>query len=114
MNAVGYATSDVDVEFDVFRDPTRRRLLLALLDHTPRPDEKLCATDGGDDDEVSRIQSRLYHIHLPKLEAAGLIEWDRETGEIHRGPNFDEVQDVLEVLQEYERELPRSGSETHE
>lgn len=28
--------------------------------------------------EVRRLQVRLYHCHLPKLDAAGLVEFDHE------------------------------------
>jgi hypothetical protein len=29
---------------------------------------------------------RLHHVHLPKLQAAGAVEWDEETGEIRLTP----------------------------
>jgi hypothetical protein len=37
------------------------------------------------------IAEELRETHLPALEEAGYIEWDREAGTIAPGPNFDEA-----------------------
>ncbi|ELZ13948.1 hypothetical protein C477_21370 [Haloterrigena salina JCM 13891] len=50
----------------------------------------------GDRDE---IRVRLYHLVLPKLDAAGYLEFDSETQTVER----DEIPDVL-------RELLRKGT----
>jgi DNA-binding transcriptional ArsR family regulator len=44
---------------------------------------------------LTDTEIELYHVHLPKLEAAGLIEWHRETGEIARGSRYAEVEPFL-------------------
>ncbi|MFC7185623.1 hypothetical protein [Halorubrum yunnanense] len=40
---------------------------------------------------ADEIDDELREIHLPALEEAGYIEWDREAGTISPGPNFDEA-----------------------
>jgi len=37
------------------------------------------------------VADELRETHLPALEEAGYIEWDRETGTIAPGPNFEEA-----------------------
>ncbi|MEF8936798.1 DUF7344 domain-containing protein [Halovenus amylolytica] len=51
-------------------------------------------------------KAALVHNHLPKLEEAGYIEWDRESGTIERGPEFDEIEPLLELIEEHSDELP--------
>ncbi|MBV0923961.1 hypothetical protein KTS45_07065 [Halomicroarcula limicola] len=48
----------------------------------------------------------MHHVHLPKLADHGFIEWDRESDEIRRGPNFDRARPLLELLVAHEDELP--------
>ena len=55
-------------------------------------------------DSAERIERELRRVHLPMLEAAGYIEWDRETDEVTPGPNFGEIESLLE---EGETILPR-------
>lgn len=49
---------------------------------------------------------RLYHIHLPKLAAAGFIEWDREANKVEKGPQFEEIRPLLELMEEHRETLP--------
>ncbi|WP_265110617.1 DUF7344 domain-containing protein [Halosolutus halophilus] len=42
----------------------------------------------------------LYHIHLPKLEDAGLINWDTEDHVITKGPRFEEIQPLFASMHE--------------
>jgi DNA-binding transcriptional ArsR family regulator len=51
-------------------------------------------------------KAALVHNHLPKLEEAGYIEWDRESGTIEKGPEFDEIEPLLELIEEHSDELP--------
>lgn len=51
-------------------------------------------------------QMEMFHNHLPKLEELGYITWDRESGTISKGGNWDEVEPLLRLLQEHQDELP--------
>ena len=42
----------------------------------------------------------LHHTHLPKLVAADLIEWDRSTEVVRRGPEFAAVEPALDALRQ--------------
>ena len=97
------------VQFDDARaalgDVQRRRVLLALLD--PDRDESSVVTDrAGAGLEVVGDGIAMRHTHLPKLAEHGLVEWDRETHEVRRGPDFVEIRPLLELLDDHADELP--------
>ena len=55
-------------------NPYRRRLLVALAGHNP-PSDMLTPEDVHEGDrDVEQLQVETHHVHLPKLEVAGLIE----------------------------------------
>lgn len=94
----------------VLRHGRRRRVLTRLAD----------APDGGplrvadvrpdrvDDTGVAGepLATELRHVHLPKLAAAGYVEWDREAGELHLGPAYDEVGPFVDLLRANADALP--------
>ncbi|QCC57831.1 transcriptional regulator [Natrinema thermotolerans] len=95
----------VDDAFDALADGHRRRLLLSLLDHNPQD----VSTVDGIPWEVAEIDEGLtqkYHVHLPKLADYGYIEWHREAGNVVKGPRFDEIRPLLELLENHRDELP--------
>jgi hypothetical protein len=49
---------------------------------------------------------RLRHNHLPRLEDAGYIEWDREAETVSRGPAFDEIEPAIRLLSANPERLP--------
>ncbi|WP_254537907.1 DUF7344 domain-containing protein [Halomarina litorea] len=70
----------------------RRRLVLAFLDRevqayladiveTIARNEPAEGRAGAARDRQA-IEISLHHVHLPKLEDAGFVEWDRETTEV--------------------------------
>ena len=84
----------------------RRNLLVRLLDHNPQDDTPVVVADSeAERDAVGRLVA-MHHVHLPKLEEYGFIEWDRDTHEVRKGPNFDEIRPVLELLAAHADELP--------
>jgi len=93
-------------QLDVLAHPERLTLLLALRDAPP--DESIRRTG----DEVNRRsvgraqQVRMYHVHLPKLDDIGVVDWDREADTIRRGPNFAETEPILDVLGSRRDDLP--------
>jgi hypothetical protein len=87
-------------------DIQRRNLLIALLDKNPQDDSPTVTFEDGSDSEVMEHLIRMHHLHLPMLENYGFIEWDRQKGEVTKGPTFDEIRPLLELLIEHEDELP--------
>lgn len=79
-----------------------RRLVLFHLLRVP-------SNDGADvlDETAKTEQARIEmnHLHLPKLEAMGYVEWDRDSNTVTRGPRFDEIVPVLGLLRDYAGEV---------
>ena len=93
--------------FDMLSHPYRRRILLLVSEHNPRDEDEFRIADlATADDEVELKSVELYHAHLPKLDEAGYIEWDKDTNTIRRGPNFDEIAPVLRLMADHEDTLP--------
>lgn len=88
---------------NVLRAGHRRRLLRGVSADRIGHETDAMTRDRADEAET---ESELRRTHLPMLEAEGLIEWDRETGEISRGPRFDEIEPFLELIEDHEDELP--------
>jgi len=102
MNSKKRVTFD---EFlDAFSDVQRRKLLIALMDHNPQNDLPVVIAEDGVA-EMSRLVE-MRHVHLPKLVDYGFIEWDRDKNEVSKGPKFDEIQPLLELLENHDEELP--------
>jgi len=66
--------------------PERRRVIAGIADGTVETVADLQVRGRADE-----IAVELRETHLPALEAAGYIEWDRENGTIEPGPNFEEA-----------------------
>ncbi|MDG5778345.1 transcriptional regulator [Haloarculaceae archaeon H-GB2-1] len=91
---------------DALADVQRRKLLVALLEHNPQDDAPVViAGSESESDAVERLVT-MQHVHLPKLADYGFIEWNRETHEVAKGPKFDEIRPLLELLENHEDELP--------
>ena len=72
----------------VISGPERRRAVAGLADGTVETVADLRVRGRADE-----IAAELRETHLPALEEAGYIEWDREAGVIEPGPNFEEAAD---------------------
>lgn len=81
-----------------------RRLIVLVLRETDPVDVSDLVLRGRDDSDVTEINLR--HNHLPKLVDAGYIEWDEETDTISKGPRFDEIEPLLELIENHADELP--------
>ncbi|OYR78570.1 MULTISPECIES: DUF7344 domain-containing protein [Halorubrum] len=66
--------------------PERRRVVAGLADEAVETVADLRVRG-----RAEEIAAELRETHLPALEAAGYIEWDREAGTIEPGPNFEEA-----------------------
>ena len=98
---------DLDRVFKALSHATRRRILTALMEDNPRrqPEfETLTFRPEGTDQETIRLE--LPHHHLPQLHEAGFIDWDRETGRVVRGDDFEAIRPLLELMDDQAEELP--------
>lgn len=88
----------LDSVMESLQKSERRTILLSLL-----KDPRECSIEQLQESiAAERAQQRLYHLHLPKLEEAGYIDWDPDSGRVSRGPNFSEVEPLVRFLDGYE------------
>lgn len=85
--------ASVDEIYEALASVERRHVLERLRESDSVDVASL--TDGDDDTHV-RIQ--YHHVHLPKLDDHGIVEWDRERNEVSRGPAFDQAERLAESL----------------
>jgi len=94
----------MDDSLDALGDIHRRNLLVSLLESTTHEETTVGLDEIKQDTTNSLIQMK--HVHFPKLAAYGIIEWDKETDNVSKGPAFDEIKPLLELLGANEDELP--------
>jgi len=82
----------------------QRRLILLTLKHDAEKHETDVLFRGTDDTDDPELQ--LIHNHLPRLDEAGYIEWDRDGGTISKGPRYDEIKPLLDLMKNHADELP--------
>lgn len=93
--------------FGALENEKRRRLLVALLEHNPQ-EETIADPEANHNTEMALEpqEMEMYHKHLPKLERAGYIDWDKNSQKIHKGPRFEEIRPLLELIENHKDELP--------
>ena len=114
MNVQRFSSEhSLDSVLHVLADRYRRRLLVALLDHNPQDDDdiQVPADITVEDEKRGVLRTQMVHVHLPKLEDMEFIEWDRDAHEVRKGPQFEEIRPLLELMRDHADELPVSGSE---
>ncbi|WP_440769445.1 DUF7344 domain-containing protein [Natronorubrum sp. DTA28] len=94
--------------FEVLSKADRRRILTALANANPRHEAEFAPRDFTSDEQGKDALTRLHHAHLPKLDEAGFIEWNRSSKTITRGPRFDKIAPVIELMTTHGDELPVS------
>ncbi|QFU84563.1 transcriptional regulator (plasmid) [Natronorubrum aibiense] len=79
--------------------------MVELLDRSPRADggEPLPELTG---DSAKGSEMMVTHNHLPRLAEADFIVWDQETDEVAKGPRFEEIRPLLELIDSHAGELP--------
>lgn len=95
--------SGIDDVFDSLRSRRRRLVLLLLKQGTVETEADLVLRG---DEEAESAEIDLRHNHLPKLADAGYIDWDPDSGEITKGPRFDEIEPLVELIENHADELP--------
>ncbi|WP_225335237.1 DUF7344 domain-containing protein [Halomicrobium urmianum] len=79
--------------FDCLTDGRRRGALTVLLDEVGVTSERALARrlaaaerdttpQSVDDDAITTVRTSLRHVHLPKLDDAGLVDWDADDGTV--------------------------------
>lgn len=101
---------DTQVRFDelleALADSYRRELLLALLEHNPQDDDEADPLDIHDSEFDEQSQFDIFMNHLPMLDKLGIIEWNRESDEIVKGPDWEEFAPLLKLIDNHRDELP--------
>jgi DNA-binding transcriptional ArsR family regulator len=95
--------------FEILSHEYRRRILIAVGQHNPQDIDDITSesiADGAEDEPLEVLQQRLFHVHLPKLDKAGFVNWDQDTGVVTRGPRFEEIEPLLTLMREHRDELP--------
>ena len=99
------AVTSFDTHLDALGHVDRRRLLLALLNA-----EEAALPVKLDRLEYETAESDVllsfYHEHLPKLEDLGFVNADPDHHAVTRGPRFEEIKPLLELLDTYQDRLP--------
>nr|WP_049918681.1 hypothetical protein [Haloferax larsenii] len=94
-------TPRLDEVFGALASVHRRRLLMDLRNgHIPHLQRATRVVADGGRTDSEQLEVALFHTHLPKLDDAGFVTWNRQTGTIEPGPRFDDVEPVLELLSE--------------
>ncbi|WP_440008907.1 DUF7344 domain-containing protein [Halomicrococcus sp. SG-WS-1] len=98
--------TSLETTFDVLANTYRRRLLMTLLAHDSQDGSlRIPADIIVSDEDIDRLTISMTHVHLPKLEDMGLIEWDQNTNEVRKGPKFEEIQPLLQLLDSHADEF---------
>lgn len=104
-----------DELFDALAHVQRRRLLVSFVDRDSRSVPELSGagrrvmaaheslvdqylTDSLEVAGAEKTVVRMHHVHLPKLSDYGFVEWERDADVVTRGPRFDEVEPLLDLL----------------
>lgn len=108
-------STTLDQLFTCLSHPTRRRILATLATNNPHDEEEFESPDfKPEDEELELFRMQLYHHHLPHLEQGGYIAWDRDADIITRGPNFEEVQPLIELISNHQDERPEDWPQSDE
>lgn len=91
---------------EVLSHPHRRRILTRLNIRNPRDEDEFELAELTGDDELGDETVKLIHHHLPKLTDSGFVDWDREHRTVTRGPRFDEIAPLIELMVSHRDELP--------
>ena len=97
-----------DTVLSALSNSYRRQLLVALSQANPQDDEDVDPLDTltHSKSEADNLKIMMFHTHLPKLEGMGFIEWDREARQVHKGPDWEEIDPLLTLIQNHRDELP--------
>lgn len=99
-----------DELLNVLADSYRRELLLALLNHNPQDDDDSDPLDIYNSDFIKELQFDILMYHLPIFDLLGIIEYERESEEIVKWPDWDEFAQFPKLIANHRDELPPACS----
>ena len=97
---------DLGELLEILSHPHRRRIITRLHDRNPRDEDEFELEELEGDDELENETIALIHNHLPKLAEAGFINWNQEQQIVTRGPRFEEIAPLIDLMVAHEDELP--------
>jgi hypothetical protein len=104
---VGHSETGVTDEIlDALSHSLRRRLLFGLFEQDNDAGDLSLDRVPGIGFEETDVQTKLYHVHLPKLEKKGYVRWKRDEHTITKGPDWDQIEPLLRVIYNHLNELP--------
>lgn len=100
----GIGGSPLDELFDVLSD-RRRRFVLYYLDGANERATREALVDriavreavDGEGPIREHVLAELHHVHLPRLQDAGLVEYDQRAGDVVATEKFDRVRRFLDL-----------------
>ena len=106
---------DSDSLFGALADPRRRRICwqLARTDDAVVTLDELAASIGpgerressppaAEAGSLATFRTELYHVHLPKLDDAAVVEYAPDSGEVRTGRAFPIALDLLRAVEPVE------------
>lgn len=96
----------LSTQLDALSYRPQRKLLVALFNHNPRDDIPVDSDELEFEGEDLEIRLDFQHFHLPELESKGFIDYDREDHIVTRGPDFEEIEPLIQLIDEHNDELP--------
>lgn len=98
----------LDVVFDILKNQRRRLVLRYLIEVTPTTTlsdlaEHIAALENGKSEdsltssERKRVYVCLYQCHLPKLDDAGVVEFENDRGTVELAGNTDQLTPYLDL-----------------
>jgi len=103
------AAIDFDTVLDLCRDPHRRIVLAVLIEEQRsltvndltktilKYNHQMPITEVPKE-ELTKVQLSLQHVHIPKLEMEGVIEYDQKRQQVEPTERFDQLQPHLSAI----------------
>jgi len=93
----GSRDRSLDAVFEMLRSERRRNVLYVLYQRAGPVQastlaDEVAAREGA---EFTRVATALRHVHLPKLDDAGVVEFDAETGTVRLSDDSDRFRHYL-------------------
>jgi DNA-binding transcriptional ArsR family regulator len=101
MSSSADTDHDIDPVLQALSSTPRRAILSALLRAPSLGPGDLAAVRASVEVTESGFDIAFHHVHLPGLEASGLVTYEPRTDEVERGPRFDAYRPLIEFLEEF-------------